>query len=293
MLKFLRFMDGNIIELGIIYKEIYAINIKEISFLVKYSTMGEIIEQLSEEEIKKLKNFIKKDINTDILKKLEDLKILSPIEKTSNDIICVGLNYTEHIKEMREAPLKETIYFSKRANIINATLQEINYDFLQDQSLDYEVELAVIIGKRGKNIKKAEVKDHIFGFTILNDLSARTLQKKHKQWFKGKSLDGLLSIGPVIVHKSSLDFPLELEIRSFVNGDIRQISNTKNMLKNINDIIEDISKNLTLEIGDIISTGTCSGVGAGFIPPRYLKDGDIIECSIEKIGILKNKIRSL
>lgn len=157
-------------------------------------------------------------------------------------------------------------------------------------NFDYEVELAVIIGKDGKDIPFEEAEDYIFGYTIGNDITVRDIQKKHIQWFKGKSLDTCTSIGPYIVHKSAIPFPVDLDISSKVNGEIRQKSNTKDLIFDIPTIISDLSKGLTLRAGDIILTGTPAGVGAGFKPPKYLKPGDIVECYIEKIGSLTNII---
>ncbi len=153
---------------------------------------------------------------------------------------------------------------------------------------DYEVELAVIIGKDGIDIRKEDAEDYIFGYTIVNDVSARNIQRKHGQWFKGKSLETYCPMGPVIVHKSALPFPIELEIKCSINGELRQNSNTKQLIFDIPSIIHDLSKGMYLRKGDIIITGTPAGVGLGFKPFKFLKPGDEIECSIEGIGTLKN-----
>lgn len=160
-----------------------------------------------------------------------------------------------------------------------------------DEQLDYEVELAVIIGKKGTNIPKDQVEDYIFGYTIINDISARQLQQQHSQWYRGKSLDSFTALGPVVVHKSEMPFPIELDISSRVNGELRQNSNTKYFLADIPSIISEFSNGITLEPGDIIATGTPSGVGMGFNPPRYMKSGDVVECEIQNIGILRNAVR--
>jgi 2-keto-4-pentenoate hydratase/2-oxohepta-3-ene-1,7-dioic acid hydratase in catechol pathway len=156
--------------------------------------------------------------------------------------------------------------------------------------LDYEVELAVIIGKEGRNIAREEVEDYIFGYSIFNDISSRRLQREHLQWFKGKSLDTYSVLGPVIVHKSAFAYPPEVEIECRVNGEVRQHSNTNLLIHNIATIISDFSQGITLEPGDIIATGTPSGVGMGFKPPRFMKKGDLVECEIAGIGILRNRI---
>jgi 2-keto-4-pentenoate hydratase/2-oxohepta-3-ene-1,7-dioic acid hydratase in catechol pathway len=158
------------------------------------------------------------------------------------------------------------------------------------QNLDYEVELAVVIGKRGRDIPKARAYDHVFGYTILNDITARDLQKKHTQWFKGKSLDTFAPMGPWIVHKSALPDPHSLRIALRVNGETRQEANTRDMIFRIEDLIETLSIGMALEPGDIIATGTPSGVAAGMEPPLWLKVGDIVEAEVEGIGVLRSRI---
>lgn len=140
-----------------------------------------------------------------------------------------------------------------------------------DNALDYEVELAVIIGKTGKNIPVDKVEDYIFGYSIFNDFSSRRLQLKHMQWFKGKSLDTYSAMGPVILHKSALPFPVEVDIKCSVNGELRQNSNTKLFLNDIPKVVSELSQGMTLEAGDIIATGTPSGVGMGYKPGKWLK----------------------
>ncbi len=152
------------------------------------------------------------------------------------------------------------------------------------------MELAVIIGKAGRDIEPQNVMEHIFGYSVFNDASARTLQKKHQQWYKGKSLDGLSIMGPWIVERDELVYPPVLELESKVNGERRQYNSTANFIFSIEDIIVDFSRGCTLEAGDIIITGTPAGVGMGFEPPRYLKAGDTITCSIDKVGTISNKI---
>ena len=158
------------------------------------------------------------------------------------------------------------------------------------ERLDYEAELAVIIGKTGRNIKPEEVEDYIFGYSVFNDVTARGIQKQHVQWLRGKSLDGYSVMGPAIVHKSQLPFPQELDISCHVNGELRQQSNTRLLIADIPTIISELSQGMTLEAGDIIATGTPAGVGLSFDPPRFLKAGDEVICTVEKVGQLKNRI---
>lgn len=226
---------------------------------------------------------------------IADIILLSPIARPIHDIICVGVNYQAHMDEVsgkidiEQAPA--AVYFSKRACIMVGPDGEIENDFDLDRNLDYEVELAVIIGKEGKNISAKDAEDYIFGYSIANDISARHLQKAHGQWYKGKSLDTFSVLGPWIVEKADLPFPINLDIKCSVNGELRQNANTSTFIRDIPTLIEELSKGCTLEAGDIIITGTPAGVGMGFSPCKFLRSGDIVECEIEKIGILRNRIK--
>lgn len=226
----------------------------------------------------------------------ETYKILSPILTPHQDIICVGMNYLEHIDEVVNTPNgihggnDDIIYFSKRANEILSTNDEIPLNSSITKKLDYEIELAVIIGKDARNISVNNVKDYIFGFSIFNDISARDLQEKHKQWYCGKSFDGSSIMGPcILINDGNIDYN-NLSLKTKINGEIRQENNTKNMIFSVDEIISDLSNKMTLRRGTIIITGTPSGVGLGFKPPKFLKSGDRIEMEIEKIGKLVNVI---
>ena len=222
---------------------------------------------------------------------VEKVKILSPIVKPIHDIICVGKNYRDHIIEMGSEVPEDFVatYFGKRATRIMGTNETIKGRFDLDEGLDYEAELAVVIGKQCKNVKKEDALDYVFGYTIFNDLTSRIIQKKHNQWFRGKSFDEHSSMGPWIVTKDEIDHN-NLRIQSYVNDELRQNSNTSNMIIKIEEIIEELSSGMTLEPGDIISTGTPDGVGMGYKPPRFLKAGDTIRCEVEGLGSLSNKI---
>lgn len=227
---------------------------------------------------------------------VKDIKICSPIKRSIHDIICVGVNYRDHLEETQknfdkgfDKP-KKIVYFSKRAYEIIGPEDSVKSRMDLDKKLDYEVELAVIIGKKGKDIPEEDVEEYIFGYSIFNDFSARELQQSHVQWYRGKSLDTYSAMGPVILHKSALPFPIEVDIKSFVNGELRQSSNTRLFLADIPKIISEISTGITLEAGDIIITGTPAGVGLGFNPPKFLKKGDQVICEIPEIGKLKNII---
>lgn len=228
---------------------------------------------------------------------LSEVTLCAPIIKPLQDVVCLGINYDEHAKEAGrfseeafggERPY--TIYFSKRVNRATADGEEIPaYVGLVD-SLDYEVELGVILGRDAKNVKPEEAEDYIFGYTIINDISARNLQTRHKQWYLGKSLDGFTPMGPCIVTADEITEVQNLNIRSVVNGEQRQSSNTRYMIQTVAGAIAELSAGMTLAAGTVIATGTPAGVGMGMKPPCFLRPGDEIVCEIEGIGTLKNTI---
>lgn len=292
-MKFVTYIIDGVKKLGLVNKSMTGVyDFESIGLSNNYIDMNDFIENVTSRDLEILKS------NTEDDKKvymLDDIKLCSPIVNPKKDILCLGLNYKEHVEETNksfntdyEVP-KYPIYFSKRASEAIGTKDKItNYQGISNE-VDYEAELAVIIGKEGKDIKPENAKDYIFGYTIMNDISARDLQQRHGgQWFRGKSLDSFTSFGPWIVYKDEIDFPIELNISSKVNGEIRQSSNTKHFIFDIPTIISDLSSGMTLKPGDIIATGTPSGVGMGFNPPKYLKAGDKVECIVEKIGILDN-----
>ena len=227
----------------------------------------------------------------------EETKLISPIPAPKQDIICLGINYLEHAAESARFKNKDfdghrsyAVYFSKRVNECVGTGGVIQSHKDIVDSLDYECELAVIIRDDCKNVKKEEAFDHIFGYTIMNDISARNLQSRHNQWYFGKSLDSFTPLGPYIVTEDEFKRPPELNIRSYVNGEKRQDSNTSLFIFDIPHVISELSHGMTLKSGTIISMGTPAGVGMGFKPPKWLKKGDVVECEIEGIGILRNYV---
>lgn len=267
---------------------------------LEYKDMKALIEGISESEIQLVEHIAKlKPYETEIrgATPLEDVRILAPIPELSQDVICLGVNYREHAEEaadfLQKSPGTDTpyaVYFGKRVNRAGGQGDEIySYPDLAE-GLDYEAELAVIIGKDARDVEEKDAKQYIFGYTILNDVSARNLQSRHGQWYFGKSLDGFTPMGPWIVTTGELDFPPKLEIQSRVNGELRQNGNTGQMIFGIAHIISELSKGMTLKAGTVISTGTPAGAGIGFEPPKFLRPGDTVECSIEKLGTLQNKI---
>ena len=229
---------------------------------------------------------------------LADVELLSPIPRPRQDVLCLGMNYKAHASEAAkydaDAFTKEkpaAVYFSKRVSeaVAPGGVIQSHQDLVE--RLDYEVELAVILGKTAKHVKAAEAGDYIFGYTVLNDVSARDVQTGHKQWYFGKSLDGFTPMGPCIVTADEIAFPPALGISSTVNGEPRQDSNTSLFLKSIQDVLEELTAGMTLLPGTIIATGTPAGVGMGFDPPKFLKPGDVVECTIAGIGTLRNTVR--
>lgn len=219
-----------------------------------------------------------------------EVEWLAPIPRTPKNIICVAKNYDEHAKEMGgEAAPSELVIFTKSPTTIAAANQVLPIHADKTNSLDYEGELAVVIGKTGKNIPVNLAYDYIFGYTIANDITARDVQARHQQYFLGKSLDATCPMGPYIVTKDEIPNPQNLTIVTKVNGEVRQNGNTEDMMFPIDRLISIISHHVTLEPGDVILTGTPKGVGKGMNPPQFLKSGDEVRISIEDIGTLTNR----
>ena len=223
----------------------------------------------------------------------ETVRVLAPIPRPRQDLICLGVNYRAHIEETVDVEdftgKTDAVYFSKRVNLCNAPGGVVPfYDFVD--SLDYEVELGVIIGKTAFGITPCEAPDHIFGYTIVNDISARNLQFKHKQWYRGKSLDGYTPMGPCIVTADEIEDPRSLRLTCHINGQKRQDSSTAYMITTVEEAVAELSQGMTLRPGTVIATGTPGGVAMGMKPPVYLKSGDVIRCEISEIGVLENTV---
>lgn len=223
--------------------------------------------------------------------------LCAPIPRPRQDIICLGMNYRDHLTEAanydsafaKERPV--TVYFSKRVSQAVAPEGFIERHAGLTERLDYENELAVILGKTARDVKAADAADYIFGYTIVNDVSAREVQTAHKQFYFGKSLDGFTPMGPCITTADEIAFPPALTLTTLVNGELRQNSNTSLLLNSIAEIIEELSSGMTLLPGTIIATGTPAGVGMGFETPKFLASGDVVACTIEGIGTLRNTVR--
>ena len=226
---------------------------------------------------------------------LKEFSFLAPIPRPSQDVICLGMNFADHTNEAAKFHpdmVRENyaVYFSKRVNqaVPDGGIVDSHPDVTSQ--VDYEAEIAVIIGKEAYQVKKENARDYIFGYTILNDISAREVQTRHKQFYLGKSLDSFTPIGPWIVTADEFSYPPRIGIRSYVNGELRQDGNTADWIYGIGEVIEDLSAGMTLRAGTIISMGTPAGVGMGFRPPKYLKKGDVVVCEADGIGTLTSVI---
>jgi 2-keto-4-pentenoate hydratase/2-oxohepta-3-ene-1,7-dioic acid hydratase in catechol pathway len=227
---------------------------------------------------------------------LSQVQKLAPIPVPVRNVFCVGRNYMDHVKEGATAmsvDLKLPVapqFFTKATHAVIGPGADVRLDTKVTQKLDYEVELAVVIGRGGRDIAAVNAFDHVFGYTIANDVTARDLQRRHDQWFKGKSLDTTLPLGPAIVTRDAIGDPKTLELSLTINGQERQRARVDQMIFDIPTIIASLSAGMTLEAGDIIATGTPSGVGFAMNPPQYLHDGDEMLASIDHIGELRNRI---
>lgn len=254
-----------------------------------FEIIAEITEMISETP----ENFFE-----EICYEMDEVTILAPIEKPRKNIIGIGLNYTEHVAESARTldttgklPQKPII-FSKPPTTVTATNTEIIKNTKLTEQLDWEVELAVIIGKKGKYVAKEDAMDYVFGYTVINDISARDCRREG-QWIVSKGQDTFAPMGPILVTKDEIENPHNLNLSLKVNGVEKQNSNTKFLLFNINDLIEDLSIVFTLEPGDIIATGTPAGVGAGRNPQEWMYDGDVVEATVEGIGTIMNTVKEI
>jgi 2-keto-4-pentenoate hydratase/2-oxohepta-3-ene-1,7-dioic acid hydratase in catechol pathway len=215
----------------------------------------------------------------------------APLIRLRKDVFCLGQNYAAHAAESGNPPPTAPIYFTKPPTTVIGPGEAIPFPQGLTTRLDWEVELGVVIGLLGRDIPEVRALDYVFGYTVFNDVSARDLQYRTSQWFKGKSLDGSCPMGPVIVTADEIPDPQRLRLQLSVNGVTKQDSNTGDMIFSVARTIADLSAGMTLEPGDCISTGTPQGVGDGRKPPEYLKPGDIVEAEVERIGVLRNSVR--
>lgn len=219
------------------------------------------------------------------------VRLLAPIARPPKDVMAIGLNYRDHVFEIsgRDIP-RYPVVFSKAASSIAGPGDPIYTHPGVTEAVDYEGELAVVIGRRGRAIPPERAREHVFGYMVLNDVTARDLQRRTSQWHLGKSLDTFCPTGPYLVHRDAVGWPVELDVRTWVNGELRQEANTRQLIFDIPALIATLSAGITLEPGDIIATGTPGGVGMGFDPPRLLRPGDVVEIEITGLGRLRNPV---
>jgi 2-keto-4-pentenoate hydratase/2-oxohepta-3-ene-1,7-dioic acid hydratase in catechol pathway len=246
--------------------------------------------------VQAIRNLMNASIGEEYLYQQTELVYLPPI-KTGKNVFCVGRNYKEHIIEGNRAngrpehQFPEAIeFFTKPPTALIGHRANVLRHQMITKSLDYEVELAIVIGRGGKDIKEDDALSHVFGYTVVNDITARDLQKRHGQWFKGKGLDTTCPMGPVITHHSAISNPNNLAVALEVNDEVRQRHNTNDMIFSVQRIIAELSIGMTLEPGDVISTGTPQGVGFAMTPPRCLNVGDVVRAHVEGIGTLENTV---
>lgn len=279
------YRDGNL-KIGVQEAE----KLVELRDFIRMTDLIRAMQEIPPNHRKAFINNLKKEpVNCELIRPA------APIVDPVKDVICVGLNYQDHVNESQSMALYEdktqthTTYFGKRCDYIRGDGEEIVIQADLDSEMDYETELAVIIGKGGRNISRQDAYSHIFGYSIGNDFSSRALQRNHKQWLLGKGLDGYTAMGPCILLNEKKDAQI-FKLSGYVNGELRQSSSTDMMIKSVADIIHEISQGISLVPGDIIFTGTPAGVGVGFTPKRFLQAGDLIELKIDGIDCLINRI---
>ncbi|MDY3982460.1 MAG: fumarylacetoacetate hydrolase family protein [Veillonellaceae bacterium] len=273
-----------------------AADLEEIYFTFLPETLNELIEKGDEGRLLLATALEKyKEMPENIAYPLSEVTINLPIEPRRN-VICIGKNYNDHVNELgsklndsTQAPT-QPIFFTKATNTVIPAQAFIPSHSGVTSEIDYEGELGIIIGKQASHIPINEAPDYVFGYTIINDVTARDLQKRHQQWFLGKSLDGFCPMGPYILLKEDKELR-DFEIHTYVNDELRQAGDTSDMIFSVASMISTLSQGMTLEAGDIIATGTPAGVGMGFNPPKYLHSGDTVKITIEDIGTLTNTIK--
>lgn len=225
----------------------------------------------------------------------DKIELLAPIPRPSQDVICLGMNFSDHTEEaarFHPTMVREdwAVYFSKRVNEAVPDGGPIDSHPDVTERVDYEAEVAFVLGRDAYRVPPERAGEYVFGYTIVNDVSAREVQTRHKQFYLGKSLDGFTPMGPWLVTADEFPFPPEIGVRCFVNGELRQVGNTRQWIYGIQDVIADLSAGMTLRAGTIVSMGTPAGVGMGFDPPRFLRCGDVVRCEADGLGILTNVV---
>ncbi|MBQ2454751.1 MAG: fumarylacetoacetate hydrolase family protein [Firmicutes bacterium] len=285
-MKLVTFIKSGAEQVGVVIPGEKIVPVKALG--LGFTSMNDLICSAAPEDMKLMSKACQCGETVD----LSDVQIISPIPRPLQDVLCLGLNYTEHAKEAGAysdnftGGKEKAIYFSKRVNEAVPHGGKVSCYQELTSKVDYEAELAVILGKDAYNVRPEDVRNYVFGYTVLNDMTSRDLQTGHKQWYFGKSLDGFCPIGPCIVTADEFDYPPRLRIGSTVNGQLRQDGNTGDMIHDIDEIVSELSRGMTLKAGTIIATGTPKGVAMGMGEDHFLKPGDIINCFIEGIGDL-------
>ncbi len=279
-------------RLGLVIRE-YLVDLHQLARRMKLTVPTEMVQLIAEVPATTLRA-LDRAARTWVAEERETLpitkaRLLAPIPRPRKNIFCMGRNYAEHAREGGAPAPEAPPFFTKPPTAVIGPGAPIVHHYATE-ALDYEVELAVVIGRKGRDIPASRALEYVFGYTIMNDVSARDLQRRHQQWFKGKSLDTFAPMGPWIVHRSALPDPQALRITLRVNGETRQDSSTKLMLFPVARLIEALSTGMVLEPGDLLATGTPEGVGMGFSPPKWLHVGDIVEAEVEGIGVLRNRV---
>jgi 2-keto-4-pentenoate hydratase/2-oxohepta-3-ene-1,7-dioic acid hydratase in catechol pathway len=245
---------------------------------------------------RRLSDFLKTEFPAGEMYRLNEIRWHAPIPRPSKNVFCVGRNFLTHIEEGARARGTEVrlpeapVFFTKAPTSVIGPHDDIPWDRSVTQQVDWEVELGVIMGVAGRNIPRSAAFEHVFGYTVINDVSARDVQRSHFQFFKGKSLDGFCPIGPLVVTADEFGDPQAKQMTLRVNGVVKQQGNTRDMIFPLDTLIESLSHGLTLEAGDILATGTPDGVGFARTPPEFLQDGDVMETEVEGIGTMRNRI---
>lgn len=294
-MKFLTYIYDNKETIGVLDRSETGVIPVE-SFGLSFSSMEELAVKLTRKQQAEMQKALPQMDEAAI--PLENIKLLAPIPRPTRDIMCLGVNFLDHALESVGVMGQEyggerkfPIYFAKHVNEAVAPGEPIDGHFDIVTDLDYEVEMAMVIRKDVKGAKAEDAADYIFGYTILNDVSARCIQMRHKQWFRGKSFDGFAPMGPYLVTADEFEFPPKIQLTCHVNDELRQNSNTELYIHNIPYVIEELSHAMTIPAGMIISMGTPAGVGMGHVPPKYLKHGDVVTCTIEGIGTIVNPVK--
>ena len=293
-LKLIRFLHSDTESYGFLINQDKVMDLRSLSEITMVRLPPDLqgLVSLGQEGIRLVEQVVHNSSEDDKKRatlQIDDITLLAPISSPPK-IICLGLNYRDHAEEIGAKIPEEPIFFMKpRTAIIGPNAPIILPSFVKQ--LDYEVEMAIVIGKRGKNIPVSAAREYIFGYTAFNDVSARDIQFKDKQWTRGKSFDTFAPIGPCITTANQIKNPNDLRICTRVNGELRQNSSTKNMIFNVYEIVYHLSRVMTLEPCDIIATGTPGGVGVFIKPePKFLSPGDIVEVEVEGVGTLRNPV---